>query len=242
MRCGASYITSVAGRLRRFDSTASRCFGLAGRKPTKWNSFSYSPLAESAAITAGSRAKNCCAARSGSADTGRHPEHQSPRQAADGTAAAQATAGADALAEALQAARAAQQAAETAAAQAAAALRDAREQAAAAQAAAREQAAAPEGASALCAGEGLTGQDLVTAPNRGSGAAGTRARSHIPRSGCRRRHPGCCVITDVWAIHLSGPDENRPLDAVVMAARRTKILGLVRLTECPLLTLSGNTA
>jgi hypothetical protein len=169
--------------------------------------------------------------------TGRHPEHQSPRQAADGTAAAQATAGADALAEALQAARAAQQAAETAAA-----LRDAREQAAAAQAAAREQAAAPEGASALCAGEGLTGQDLVTAPNRGSGAAGTRARSHIPRSGCRRRHPGCCVITDVWAIHLSGPDENRPLDAVVMAARRTKILGLVRLTECPLLTLSGNTA
>ena len=74
--------------------------------------------------------------------TGRHPEDQGPRRAADGTAAAQAaqataeaaaqaTAEADALAEALQAARAVQQAAETAAAQAAAALRDAREQAAA---------------------------------------------------------------------------------------------------------------
>ena len=81
-------------------------------------------------------------------------------------AAAQATAEAAALAEALQAARAVQQAAETAAAQAAAALRDAREQAAAAQAAAREQAAAArdqaaatEGASALCAGDGLTGRD-----------------------------------------------------------------------------------
>ena len=83
--------------------------------------------------------------------TGRHPEHQGPRQAADGTAAApaaQATGEADTLAEALQAARAAQQAAETAAAQAAAALSDA-----------REQAAAPEGASALCADEGLTGPD-----------------------------------------------------------------------------------
>jgi len=113
--------------------------------------------------------------------TGRHPGDQGPRQVADGTAAARA----DALAAAMQAARAAQQAAETAAAQADAALRDAREQAAAA----REQAAAPEGASALCAGEGLTGQDLVTAPNGRSGAAGTRARSHIPRSGCRRRHP-----------------------------------------------------
>jgi len=81
--------------------------------------------------------------------TGRPPEDQGPRQAADGTAdgtaagqAAQATAEADALAEALQAARALQQAAETAATQAAAALRDVREQAAAAQAAAREQAAA----------------------------------------------------------------------------------------------------
>jgi hypothetical protein len=42
------------------------------------------------------------------------------------------------------------------------------------------------------------------------------------------------VITRFWAIHLSGPDENRPLDAVVMAARRTKILRLVRLTEYPL--------
>ena len=136
------------------------------------------------------------ARRAEQVQTGRHPEHQSPRQAADGTAAAQAaqaTAEADALAEALQAARAAQHAAETAAAQAAAALRDAREQAAAAQAAAREQAAAPEEASALRAGEGLTGQDPVTAPNRGSGAAGTRARSHIPRSGCRRSRPGCCV-------------------------------------------------
>ena len=98
--------------------------------------------------------------------TGRHPQDQGPRQAADGTAAAQA-----------------------------------------AQATAREQAAAPEGASALCAGEGLTGQDPVTAPNCGSGAAGTRARSHIPRSGCRRRHPGCCLMTDVIGQHrLRWPD------------------------------------
>ena len=96
------------------------------------------------------------ARRAEQARTGRHPEDQGPRQVADGTAAAQAaqaaaqaaqaTAEADALAEALQAARAAQQAAETAAAQADAALRDA-----------REQAAATEGASALCAGDGLTG-------------------------------------------------------------------------------------
>ena len=109
------------------------------------------------------------ARRAEQAQTGPHPQDQDPRQAAETAAApaAQATAEADALAEALQAARAAQQAAETAAAQAAAALRDAREQAAAAQAAAREQAAAPEGASALCAGEGPTGQDPVTAPNRG---------------------------------------------------------------------------
>ena len=73
------------------------------------------------------------ARRAEQAQTGRHPEHQGPRQVADGTTAqaTQATAEADALAEALQAARAAQQAAETAAAQAAAALRDAREQAAA---------------------------------------------------------------------------------------------------------------
>ena len=58
------------------------------------------------------------ARRAEQAQTGRHPEHQGPRQVADGTAAAQAvqaTAGASALAEALQAARAAQQAAETAA-------------------------------------------------------------------------------------------------------------------------------
>ena len=52
------------------------------------------------------------------------------------------------------------------------------------------------------AGRGLlTGRDPVTAPDGGSGAAGTRARSHIPRSGCRRRHPGCCVITDVIRPH-----------------------------------------
>ena len=108
------------------------------------------------------------ARRAEQVQTGRHPEHQGPRQVADGTAAAQAAAEADTLAEALQAARAAQQAAETAAAQAAAALRDTREQAAAAQAAAREQTAAPEGASALCADEGLTGPDPVTAPNGGS--------------------------------------------------------------------------
>jgi hypothetical protein len=42
------------------------------------------------------------------------------------------------------------------------------------------------------------------------------------------------IINGFWAIHLSGPDENRPLDAVVMAARHTKILRLVRLTEYPL--------
>ena len=107
------------------------------------------------------------ARRAEQVQTGPHPEDQDPRQAADGTAAAHAAAGADALAEALQAARAAQQAAETAAAQATAALRDA-----------REQAAATEGASALCAGEGLTGRDPVTAPNGGSGAAGTRPQSH----------------------------------------------------------------
>ena len=107
------------------------------------------------------------ARRAEQVQTGRHPEDQGRRQVADGTtaaaqaaqataeAAAQATAEAAALAEALQAARAVQQAAETAAAQAAAALRDAREQAAAA----RDQAAATEGASALCAGDGLTGRD-----------------------------------------------------------------------------------
>jgi len=103
------------------------------------------------------------ARRAGQARTGPHPEDQDPRQATDGTAAAHAAAGAGALAEALQAARAAQQAAETAAA----ALRDA-----------REQAAATEGASALCAGEGLTGRDPVTAPNGGTGAAGARPQSH----------------------------------------------------------------
>jgi hypothetical protein len=35
------------------------------------------------------------------------------------------------------------------------------------------------------------------------------------------------------AIDLSGPDENRPLDVVVMTARRTRILRLVRFTEYP---------
>ncbi len=40
--------------------------------------------------------------------------------------------------------------------------------------------------------------------------------------------------TAIWAIHLSGPEKNRPLDAVVMAAWRTKIWRLVRLTEYPL--------
>jgi hypothetical protein len=44
-------------------------------------------------------------------------------------------------------------------------------------------------------------------------------------------------ICDLWAIHLSGPDKNRPLDAVVMAAWRTKILRLVRLTEYPYVIL-----
>jgi len=139
------------------------------------------------------------ARRDGQAQAGRHPEDQDPRRVTDGTAAAQAaqaTAGADALAEALHAARAAQQAAETAAAQAAAALRDAREQAAAAQAAAREQAAATEGASALCAGDGLTGRDPVTAPpvRRIRRSRNSRAQSH---SAIRlpSRHPGCCMIT-----------------------------------------------
>ena len=95
----------------------------------------------------------------GQARTSPPPQDQHPPHAASRTAggtAAQAAAQADALAEALQAARAAQQAAETAATQAAAALR-----------AAREQAAATGGASALCAGEGLTGRDPLTAPNRG---------------------------------------------------------------------------
>ena len=32
---------------------------------------------------------------------------------------------------------------------------------------------------------------------------------------------------------MSGPDENRPLDDVVTAARSTKILRLVRLAEYP---------
>ncbi len=73
------------------------------------------------------------ARRADQAQTGRHPEHQGPRQV-DETAAAQA-----------------------------ASLRDTREYAAAAEAAAREQAAAPEGTSALRADEGLTGPDPVTA-------------------------------------------------------------------------------
>ena len=125
------------------------------------------------------------ARRAEQAQTRRHPEDQDPRQAADRTAAAQATqatAEADALAEALQAARAAQQAAETAATPGR-----------------RRAPRRPR------AGRGrLTRRDPVTAPNGGSGAAGTRARSHIPRSGCRRKHPGCCVITDVGGIHVIG--------------------------------------
>ena len=76
------------------------------------------------------------ARRAEQARTGRHPEHQGPRQAA-------------------------------------AALRDA-----------REQAAATEGATALCAGDGLTGRDPVTAPSADQ-AQPELARSHIPRSGCR---------------------------------------------------------
>ena len=137
------------------------------------------------------------ARRAEQVQTGPHPEHQGPRQVADGTAAAQAaqaTAEADTLAEALQAARAAQQAAETAAAQAAAALRDAREQAAAAQAAAREQAAAPEGASALsaalrvlfaCAGQ------RAAAARRVLTAYGASRRS--APSSCRGRARGQCA-------------------------------------------------
>ena len=45
--------------------------------------------------------------------------------------------------------------------------------------------------------------------------------------------------SSLWAIHLSGPDEKRPLDVVVMAARCTKILRLVRLTEYPFLHFSA---
>ena len=52
-----------------------------------------------------------------------------------------------------------------------------------------------------------------------------------PAVGIRQRTG---LIIRFWAIHLSGPDENRPLDAVVMAARRTKILRLVRSDEYPL--------
>jgi hypothetical protein len=44
----------------------------------------------------------------------------------------------------------------------------------------------------------------------------------------------CPRQTAFWAIHLSGPDENRPLDAVVVVGRYTKILRLVRLTGYPL--------
>ena len=147
------------------------------------------------------------ARRAGQVQTGRHPEHQGPRQAADGTAAAQtaqaaqATAEADALAEAIQAARAAQQAAETAAAQAAAALRDAREQAATAQSAARELAAAPEGTSALCAGEGAQARRgravlQVGCPARSAGRQPDGPHRHhrgpqdAAPAGGRRRHRG----------------------------------------------------
>ena len=157
------------------------------------------------------------ARRAEQVQAGRHPEDQILRQVADGTAAAQAaqaTAEADALAEALQAARAAQQAAETATVQAAAALRDARERAVAAQAAAREEAAAAreqaagsEGASALSAGDGITGRDprlwhtKVRVACRIRSSAGTRRSGRRARrrrrawirpgavAGCRRR--GC---------------------------------------------------
>ena len=148
------------------------------------------------------------ARRAEQAQTGRHPEDQGPRQAAAET---------DTLAEALQAARAAQQAAETAAAQAAAALRDA-----------REQAAATKGASALCAGEGLTGRDPVTEPDGGSGTAGTRARSHIPRSGCRRRHRGCCVITDVTGQHRPPWRDATCADAAASAQPGSRLSGNCR--------------
>ena len=61
------------------------------------------------------------------------------------------------------------------------------------------------------------------------GVLGNRSWRHVPRS---------VLINDLWAIHLSGPDENRPLlDAVVMAAWRTKILRLVRSAEYPLMIL-----
>ena len=150
------------------------------------------------------------ARRAEQVQTGHHPEHQGPRQVTDAAAAsaAQATAGADTLAEALRAARAAQQAAETAAAQAAAALRDAREQAAAAQAAAREQAAAPEGASALCADEGLTGPDPVTAPNGGSRASAItsdRDAAFEPIRGVAELPSICRVSLACWP-QLSGAE------------------------------------
>ena len=120
------------------------------------------------------------ARRAEQVQTGRHPEDQVPRQVADGTAAAlaaQATAEADALAEALRAARAAQRAAETATAQAAAALRAARERAAAAQA--RPRAGSRQrGSWCVMRGWRPNRPRPVTAPNGGSGAAGTRAQSH----------------------------------------------------------------
>ena len=120
------------------------------------------------------------ARRAEQVQTGHHPEHQGPRQAAGGTAAAQAAqaaAEADALAEALQAARAAQHAAETAAAQAAAALRDAREQAAAAQAAAREQAAAAREQAAATEGASALRQEAISLSTQERPPGGI----HVPR-------------------------------------------------------------
>jgi MFS family permease len=58
-------------------------------------------------------------------------------------------------------------------------------------------------------------------------------RGRMPAAGGQSKED---AITEHGAIHLSGPGENRPLDAVAMAAWCTKILRLVRLTEYPLLS------
>jgi hypothetical protein len=65
----------------------------------------------------------------------------------------------------------------------------------------------------------------------------SRRQRPAPMPQCTRLRPVRFISSD-WAIHLSGPDEKRPLDAVVMAARHTKILRLVRLTEYPRLLIS----
>jgi len=82
------------------------------------------------------------------------------------------------------------------------------------------------------AGDGRTVFVLVTDSTRRYGDAGDVLQDADVRRELRRQERD--AITPVWAIHLSGLDEHRPLDAVVMAARRTKILRLVRLTEYPL--------